>query len=78
MARVRVLQGCSICEKGSWFHQGAVLEVEDPAVHVRTVTDGKEGVTTLPCVETVSDDVAITVTPDLFPEIVKPRAVGEE
>ena len=30
MDRIRVKQGESIQERGIWFHQGAVLEVENP------------------------------------------------
>ena len=55
MEKRRVLQGCSICEGGIWFHQGAVLLVADPNVHVRTVTDADGKTQTLPCTEPVTD-----------------------
>jgi len=57
MERVKVLPGQQICERGLWFYQGSVLDVESAAVHGKAVAPTTD---------------AINITPGLFPEPVKP------
>lgn len=71
MEKVRVLQGCSICEGGIWFNQGAVVLVADPSVHIRTVTDKDGKVTTLPCTEPAADSETNTPA-GILPQAAKP------
>lgn len=69
MQKVKVLQGCSICEGGIWYSQGAVLLVADAAIHFRMDDLGDGKVVKVPLVEIGSDEPVNT------PEGLLPKAV---
>ncbi len=73
MTKVRVLQGCSILVAGIWHNQGTVLEVADPSVFTKTITDDKGNPHVAPCVERAESE-AVNIPEGILPEIIAPPA----
>lgn len=74
MSKVRVLQGCSICEAGIWYNQGAVLVVADASIHTKTVPLGKDKVAVVSCVE-AADDAEVNAPEGILPIAVEAPAM---